>query len=1171
MVHSQRVSPFLSLLALAALLLLPFSRDVRAQVGQGEITGLVTDPSGASVPNAKVRLTSSATGESRDTLTTSAGIYRFVALPVVGTYAINVQASGFKTAEVAGIVVSTGTVVTQDVHLEIGSATQTALVEAGAEHIDTTDSSVSTLVDRRLWQSLPLETRTQNTFINILPGVVPDQFAGTTRGAAVNGTRPGMSNYLLDGYDNNDQGQGGAGVGGLEGAPGAVTQLSPDAIQEYRVITNDFPAEYGKGGGFVNDTVLKSGTNDWHGSAFEYNRVQAFAANDFFSNAAGIKDRLVRNQFGGSVGGPIVKGRTFFYATYERHTRREASPITTTGTTQDFINFVKSGAFEAFLETNPAGFCMANFGVSCTGAFSSSATLGPNFTKLLAKGPFPLAMKNFTPVAAGFITSPGSGLGFVQITYPVNVYGTVTVSDPVRLDQNKGSIKVDHKLSNKAQLSGTYAITDSFSKDTFGGSDGAIGPALLNPARSQDFGTTLTYTFTPVLVNQFRASYLRRLSNSPDAPGLQGVPSVASASDPLGVAFGNSFSLPRFFADNQFQYQDGLTYVHGKHTFKAGGEYRRTRNGSSFQVFRNSVIGPWDVENLLTDGFFGDEADLVAFGKPTFGGIAVAQATINPTTNDFPEYYRGYRANEVAWYFQDDFRVAPRLTINAGLRWEYFGPPHNFRPGIDSNFYFGTTVTPISGTTITDPTVNPFFPSNSPFAAGVRTGTFQVRNHNIWGKDLNNFGPRLGFAWDLFGSQKVVLRGGYGIFYDRLYNTAFENIRFNPPFFAIASLGAPVNGVPVGPLATPGLYQVPFTSPAAFGGLGGAPLARQVDDNLVNAYIQQFHVGVDWEYAHNFVLSVNGIGTIGQKLVGFTDPNTFDGRTACMTPRAVCVAAFNAGEIPSMTFSQDQINTSIAGDNFRTNAFRSSYYGLQIEGRKIFSSGLQFNANYTYSHAIDELSDIFNNGHSQITVPTDNTNIALDRGNADFDIRHRFVVSYYYELPFFKSNRWLGGWSWSGITSVQKGVPVQLIASADTNRDGHSTDRPQFTGSGSISNAIQGSKSPADGYFNTSLFKNFTCPTSVNFGLFCNSPLGRNTLIGPGFVNFDMGLAKRFRITERLSLQLQGNFFNIFNHANFQNPDGRLVDAGGTFGKSTATYGDLGGHRITQLAVRLDF
>ncbi len=265
-----------------------------AQGGTGELTGLVTDPSGAVVANAQITLTNTATGEKRTTVTTPAGTYTFPALPVVGTYTLETSPKGFKGAKVANIVISVGTIVTQDVHLELGAGTEQVTVEAGVQQVQTQESSISDLVDRRVWQSMPLETRDQNNFINLLAGAAQGNIAlnsangGTDRGAAVNGTRSGTGNYLVEGFDNNDQGLGGGGsIGASTG--GANTTISPDAIQEYRVIEHNFAAEYGKAGGFVTDTVLKSGTNSWHGSLFEYNRIQALAANSFFSNRSGIR------------------------------------------------------------------------------------------------------------------------------------------------------------------------------------------------------------------------------------------------------------------------------------------------------------------------------------------------------------------------------------------------------------------------------------------------------------------------------------------------------------------------------------------------------------------------------------------------------------------------------------------------------------------------------------------------------------------------------------------------------------------------------------------------------------------------------------------------------------------------------------------------------------------
>ena len=1134
------------------------------QAGTSELTGLVTDPSGAVVANIQVTLTNTATGDKRTTTTTAAGIYRFSSLPVVGTYTLEVAPKGFKSVKVSNIIPSTGTTLTQDVRLDLGATSEQVTVEAGAETVQTSESQVSQLVDRRIWQQMPLEVRNQNSFIELVAGAVPQDGTGNNRGAEVNGTRGGAGSYLIEGADNNEQGQAGRGQLSAYDKGGASTSISPDAIQEYRVITNSYSAEYGKGGGFITDTVLKSGTNKWHGSAFEYNRIQALAAEDWFTNNSGGKDALVRNQFGGSIGGPIVKDKTFFYGTAELHRVRQASPLTGTGTTQAFLDFVNSGAFETFQESDPAGFCMQDLLAACPGAFGpiggafptpGSSTQGPIFKNLYS------LQKNFYPLATTGLTNVGNSLWAGGLNYPVPIYGSITLPNPNPQDEARWSVKGDHRFSDKDTLSAAYLSQDATNSIAFGGGNNVFGPPIVQDGKGQVATITWNHTFSPTVLNTFKVGYLRHTQNFPAPPGVTGSAGYYTL-DGIGVDLGVGQGLPQFFTENQFQYVDTMSVVRGKHSLKFGGEYRRTRNGSSFFLDTYGTVFPWGIEDVLTDLAFSDQASTL-LGYGGYGGAYYMSAAINPSTNGLPDPYRGYRANEYAGFFQDDWRVTSRLTVNLGLRWEYFGPPHGVKPNQDSNVYFGSPATPVPTAT-----ANPYFPVNDPFYASVATETFQVRNNEIWNKDTNNFGPRAGFAWDVFGNQKFVVRAGAGLMYDRIYNNVFENIRFNPPFFSDNDIFG------VGPVSTPGLFTFPFNdaSRAQFGS-GGAlaptPNPRHMDQNIVTPYYEQAHFGVQWEFAKGWVFEPEYVGTFGHKLIGLRDINTFDGRRA-------------VGQDASRP------NPLIAGDNFRSNSYGSNYHSLQMSVRKTYSYGLSFQGSYTYSKSLDTVSDLFNNRAG--ARPTDGQNIKYDYGPSDFDLKHRVVATLSYDLPFMKENRWLGGWGVNSIAFWQTGHPFTPYdgagGAADLNRDGRFTDRAVPTGSPSstiLSDSAAAALCGSTGkcYFDpakwgvtvpvTGVRTNYICPLSVNNGDWCNAPIGRNSIYGPHATNVDINVTKKFKVTESSSLTFQANFFDIFNHPNFLPPGTSANLASSQFGQITSTWGDNGGHRITQLALRFDF
>ena len=1115
-----------NIMAVAALLF-ALSVTAFAQLETGQITGRVTDPNGAVVPGAAVTVKSVETGAERAATSDAEGVYTFTNLQP-GRYDVSVQAQNFakSTQRVQVTVGAKASVETQLSVTAIEGETVDVIAGAGVE-VNTQSQELSNVVSGEQIRELPTITRNPYNLVQLSgnaatddPSTSQNDTAGsaTYRGAGVslNGQRAASTNILLDGADNNDIYR--AVVG---------NNIPLDSVQEFRVVTSNFSAEYGRATGGIVNVATRPGANEFFGSAYEFNRISKLASNGFDNNARGLaRGVFTRNQFGYSFGGPVVKNKAFFFNSTEWIRVRSTGPLTALVPTQQLI------------------------------AASSQATR--NFFNSYQLAATPLG-RTVSAGDLGFAGLPASTPVFEEVSYsvpvdlgggnPQNAYQTVT-----RLDWN---------VNDKTQLYGRYALE---SQDLLSGvvsNSPYQGFSTGQHRFNQNLMGSLTRTFTPNFVSTTKLAFNRVINDQP----LGEQPAGPTLYLTLGAAsFGGTLvALPGYLPFNQGSaipaggpvnntqaYQD-FNLQRGNHQLRFGGQYQYIQVNNSFGAFQNSVL---NLGNTNDTGL----ANLLVGQLLRFQGAVDPQGRFPgefvTTPLAPPNFSRSNRYHEWATYFNDAWRVRPGLTLNLGLRYEYYGVQHNEDPRLDSNFYFG------SGATLQE---------------RIRNGSVMIAEDSpvggLWAPDRNNFAPRVGIAWDVFGDGRTSLRGGYGMAYERNFGNVTFNVIQNPPNYAVVAITAG-NEVPsidlsannAGPLAGSGTtIRLPGTS------------LRHVREDIRNAYAHFWSAAFERELGRGTVASVEYSGSAGRSLYSIENINLVGTGRVYLGSDATTPAG---GTSTRLNGQYTSINSR--GNNGYSNA-NSLVLGLASNDFR--NSGLQLTARYTYGVARDNLSSTFSdanaqNGNLGILDPF---NPSIDYGYADFDIRHRFVGSFTYEVPYFNNSssrlakHLLGGWSLTGIVNARTGLPFSVYDCQNAN-----FICPRYVPSGAVSFTGSGNPPAADATTPNS-FVYIDLPARVDFnnpvagvsdvGPFPDGMTGRNVFRGPGYWNVDAGLYKRIRFSEKYNLQLRLEAFNVFNHANlFFDPN--QLDAS-TFNFVSARRGVFPSgnveRRNVQLAVKFNF
>ncbi|HEX7362034.1 MAG TPA: carboxypeptidase regulatory-like domain-containing protein [Bryobacteraceae bacterium] len=1040
----------------------------------GTITGTVLDPSGAAVVGAKVTATNLGTGLARDTTTGSDGGYTFPLLPV-GVYSVGVRETGFRTFEQKGIEVNADQSSTVPVRLQLGSSTQSVTVEANAEMLQTQSGAIKATVDQRQIVGLPLNGRNAAALVLLSPGT-EDLTAGNANGSgdtiqtttfpggqsiSANGARADMVNYTMDGGSNEDP----------------YTHVnnpfpSPDAIEQFSVQTNSYSAEFGRGAGAIVNVVTKSGTNAFHGSAFDFLRNGDLDARNFFAESP---DQLKRNQFGGTLGGPILRNKLFFFGSYQGTQTRNVS-----------------GGHSATVPTS----------AERNGDFSSiSRSLVNPFTSgSFANNQIPTNL--FTPASVkimSLLPTTAAADGVVHYTLPENSH------------QNQFLTKMDYDLA-KNHLYGRYFYSNYGAPPVIGSMNvltSSEGFSLL------DQGVALgdTYTISPNLLNSFTFDYNRNtgttLTGAPFSATSLGIPISSTTPPELRLAVSGYFSISSGhhteISRHSFEYNDSLHWVKGAHELAFGGGFMRA-----------------DVDMANT---YRQNAQFT-FGSTNYSGDPLSDfllGYLQKFVQGGGEFY-DRRANLADLFVQDNYHVSRSLTLNLGLRWDPFIPYSDtlgrtecFRPGSQSQKF-------------------PNAPEGYLFAgdAGCPAGGFA--------SNWSQLGPRFGFAYNFGTNGKTVIRGGWGVFNQPPFIEAFNNFADSPPWSPqVQRLRVPfmdpyqgaINPFPAQYAPQAPSSNVAFALPL--------PLAVSYQSNWHPAQVMSWNLTLEHQLAKNVLLRASYVGSKGTYLSYNTDVNA-------PLPSPTATIDNEQDRRPYQQFEQITEDASAAN---------SSYNSLQVEVEKRFAHGITVRANYTYAKSIDEESSQTDLCSINIINPYD---IRAYRGVSDFNVPNRFVLNYLWQLPSPKkglSKAVLGGWATSAIWTWQSGFPLNITSGGD-----YSFSLPEFGNDQaqviSPPHYIQGSLDQRLAeWFTTNAF---TTPADNSFG-----NAGRNILIGPGTFNIDFAVHKNFMLGESMRLEYRAEFFNFFNHPQFNNPDTTVSD--GTFGQITSARDP----RIMQMALKLIF
>jgi Carboxypeptidase regulatory-like domain/TonB-dependent Receptor Plug Domain/TonB dependent receptor len=1029
-----------------------------AQSFRGSIRGKVRDAHGALLPAAKVTAKNLGTGLTREGQTGDDGGYVLVELPA-GEYAVTAQAANLSPVA-QNIVVSVGLDTTADFDLtQVEQRKEALTVTAEAPLVEASRDVLGEVVDRKLVLELPLNGRDFGKLVALVPGatVEPSGVAAVQGGFGqfnINGNRDRSNNYTLDGTDNNDPFFNNSALNqtGIGGAPASLLPI--DAIQEFN-LQSQFSAEYGRNSGSVVNIITRSGTNQLHGSAFEFFRSSALDARNYF-NTEPEKSFFQNSNFGASLGGPIVKNRTFFFGAYEGQRERVGS---------DFLLQVPTRSEIAEART--------------IGQIANGGIINPGLDAILAFYP-----QSDTPTVPGVVRDKNDGNNFI--------------------------VKVDHNLTDKEQLTGRYAFSQSNQIFPFG-SPGGYGTgsrlaafAQTSPARVQVVSLSFLSTLSESKINEVRFGYSRYTTSfsslnanfDPNSIGLNfgtgklGLPEFDFTNiENLGAI---GYSVPRGRTSGTYQILDNFTWLRGKHTMKFGGEFRRASidnfndnlERGIYQFTAGVCLGdtlPTPMNQcFLPDGVTPNpNYDPVVDALANFYNGGVYDMNNNFCCSfvsvDTGNTQRTTRNNGFSFFAQDDYRAAPTLTLNLGLRWEYFGPlseAHNLLSNL------------------------------APDGTLAMVGTHGL--NGLYNRDLHDFGPHIGLAWNPF--TKTVIRGGYGVYFDYVPQhlmianfTTSAGVATNPigpePVLPMNYDGTVFNGTnldpkaPVNTVATSGPYSI-FVTPR----------------NFHSPYTQNWNFNIQQSLLQSLSFEVGYAGSKGSKLVRLTDLNEPD-------------ANGNRNNYPNFA----------AVDEFGPLS-SSIYHALQATVRLQNAHGFSGFASYTWSHAIDDASDGID-FVPQVAFPQDPGNLAAERGNSSFDTRQRFTVALNYDLPKFTSNRLLGsGWQLNTIISVQTGRPIPIVTSNDTTGRFYFNQRPNVVPG---VNPVLAHWNAFTGYLNPLAFLQ---PADGTFG-----DLGRNAVFGPGYRNFDFSLTKNTPITDRLAVQFRAEFFNIFNHPNWALPNHNIT------------------------------